>query len=245
MPTNANTKSAKLSTNQNIAVLFDLDGTLIDTAPDFIVAVNQQRSNHGLAALPDDLIRNTVSNGARALIELSFSFQEGDPDFAQKHQELLALYLRHIADKSTLFPGMDELLSWLEFEDIPWGIVTNKPRRFTIPLLEGLALNQRCKVVVCPDDVANSKPHPESLLSACSALNKNPKQSLYIGDHQRDIEAGRRAGMTTIAVGYGYIPRSENIEAWQADYISANVAELHSRLNEILGISANTFAKHV
>jgi len=201
------------------AVLFDLDGTLLDTAPDFIRVVNQQRLLHNQDTLAPHLIRETVSNGARALIKLAFNLEAGDEDFVNRHTELLALYEESIAEETVFFPGIDLFLKQLEENSIPWGIVTNKPSRFTLPLLERLKLNDRCSVTVCPDDVTHSKPHPEPLLLACDKLNCSPDRSIYIGDHERDIEAGRSAGMITIAARYGYIDTPERVDDWNADLI--------------------------
>jgi len=201
------------------AVLFDLDGTLLDTAPDFIRVVNQQRLLHNQDTLAPHLIRETVSNGARALIKLAFNLEAGDEDFINRHTELLALYEESIAEETVFFPGIDLFLKQLEENSIPWGIVTNKPSRSTLPLLERLKLNNRCSVTVCPDDVTHSKPHPEPLLLACDKLNCSPDRSIYIGDHERDIEAGRSAGMITIAARYGYIDTPERVDDWNADLI--------------------------
>lgn len=219
--------------NTKSAVLFDLDGTLVDTAPDFILAVNKQRHIHGFSPLNEMSIRNTVSEGARALVSLSFSCQENEDRFLQKHNELLALYMQHIADNSRLFPGMDDLLHWLEAHQIPWGIVTNKPRRFSEPLLDGLRLSERCQALVCPDDVVNKKPDPEPLYLACSILQADPLNTVYIGDHNRDIEAGRRAGMKTIAATYGYIPETDNVEDWKADYNAPDCQVMRRALQSI------------
>ncbi|WP_250657698.1 HAD-IA family hydrolase [Alkalimarinus coralli] len=208
------------------AVLFDLDGTLLDTAPDFIRVVNQQRLRHNMSTLEPDLIRATVSNGARALIKLAFDLDQDDKAFTDKHTELLALYESSIADETVFFPGIDLFLKQLEEKSIPWGIVTNKPSRFTLPLLEKLNLDQRCSVTICPDDVENTKPHPEPLFLACEKLKCSPDKSLYVGDHERDIEAGRRAGMTTIAARYGYIDTPERVDDWNADLIIDHGNEL-------------------
>lgn len=215
------------------AVLFDLDGTLLDTAPDFIRVVNQQRLLHNQDALAPHLIRETVSNGARALIKLAFDLEIDDDDFINKHTELLALYEESIAEETVFFPGIDLFLKQLEQNSIPWGIVTNKPSRFTLPLLERLNLNNRCSVTVCPDDVTHSKPHPEPLFLACNRLNCSPEQSLYVGDHERDIEAGRSAGMITIAARYGYIDTPERVDDWKADLIIDHGNELTEWLKAV------------
>ena len=215
------------------AVLFDLDGTLLDTAPDFIRVVNQQRQLHNMSPLPPERIRETVSNGARALIKLAFDLDVEDDDFISKHSELLAMYEASIADETVFFPGIDLFLKQLEDKSIPWGIVTNKPSRFTLPLLEKLQLDRRCSVTICPDDVTHSKPHPEPLFLACNRLNCTPEKSLYVGDHVRDIEAGRSAGMITIAARYGYIDAPDQVDEWQADLIIDRGDELVKWLKAI------------
>jgi len=200
------------------AVLFDLDGTLLDTAPDFYVVVNQLCRNHDRPDISYADIRATVSHGARALITLAFDLKEGDTSFEDRRQELLSLYGDHLAVKTELFAGLPSLLSWLEQESIHWGIVTNKPRLYAEPILTALALDQRCGVLVCPDDVTRTKPDPEALLLACRQLNCRPENSLYVGDHRRDIEAGQRAGMRTVAAGYGYVDPSDPSQSWGADH---------------------------
>ncbi|ABM19571.1 MULTISPECIES: phosphoglycolate phosphatase [Marinobacter] len=208
------------------AVLFDLDGTLIDTAPDFIRCLNQLRQQHGMPALPAEQIRRSVSNGARAMIRVGFGLEPEHEGYPEKHTAFLDLYELGVAVETTLFPGMDVLLSSLESRGIPWGIVTNKPARFAVPLIEALDLAQRCAALICPDHVAERKPHPESLLLACRQIQVEPIKSVYVGDHERDIEAGRNAGMHTIAVRYGYIEQPETVDLWQADRIADTVSDL-------------------
>ncbi|OEY65023.1 phosphoglycolate phosphatase [Marinobacter sp. X15-166B] len=207
-------------------VLFDLDGTLIDTAPDFIRCLNQMRTDLGMAALPAEQVRRSVSNGARAMVEVGFGLLPGDPDYESRHAQFLDLYEQNLAAETRLFPGIERALEWLEAQAIPWGIVTNKPERFTTPLLAALQLSERCAAVICPDHVEHRKPHPESLLLACKQLGANPADGIYVGDHLRDIEAGRNAGMTTVAVRYGYIENPEDIDLWQADHTVETVSEL-------------------
>ncbi len=207
-------------------VLFDLDGTLIDTAPDFIRCLNQLREQHGLAPLPPERIRRSVSDGARAMIRVGFGLEPEHPEYTEKHTAFLDLYESGVAVETTLFEGMDELLRSLEERDIPWGIVTNKPVRFAAPLVEALGLAQRCAAVVCPDHVAQRKPHPEALFLACTQIGAQPQTAIYVGDHERDIEAGRNAGMRTIAVRYGYIEKPETVDLWQADHIADTVSDL-------------------
>ncbi len=204
------------------AVFFDLDGTLIDTAPDFIHAVNSQRRHLKMEDADPVSIRNTVSNGARALIHLSFGYDEAHPDYTLRLNELLDLYLACISNASRLFSGLDDLLLSLEQRGIPWGIITNKPRRYTTPLLEGLALTHRSAITICPDDVTHRKPHPEPMHLACRHVGVDPARCIYVGDHERDIQAGKNAGMKTIAAQYGYLTQPSEAEAWQADAVAAS-----------------------
>lgn len=212
-------------------MLFDLDGTLLDTAADFADVVQQMTEQAARPAIAFAAIHQTVSNGARALVELAFGIQPGHPDFEERLNALLALYAQRIvATKATLYPGMDALLQHLENSGIPWGIVTNKPERFCRPLLENLGLLARCATLICPDHVTHSKPHPEPLLLACTHLGIEPQQAIYVGDHPRDIDAGRAAGMFTIAVRYGYLPDTPPVEQWQADLIVDSVENIRQRL---------------
>jgi 2-phosphoglycolate phosphatase len=199
------------------AVLFDLDGTLIDTAPDFAVVVNQLRQRHGKTELDYAAIRATVSHGARALVTLAFGLNQADKNFEALRQELLMLYSQHLCIKTQLFPGINKLLDWIEQQSLPWGIVTNKPRQYAEPIIATLQLAKRCQVLVCPDDVKQTKPHPEPMLLACQHLQCNNHNTLYIGDHRRDIEAGKNANMHTMAATYGYIDPSDPAANWGAD----------------------------
>lgn len=215
---------------QPAAVLFDLDGTLIDTAPDFIRCLNRLRRHHGLPPLPPERIRRSVSNGARAMIRLGFGLEPGQPGYEQRYADFLDLYETEMTVETRLFEGMDQLLARLEDRAIPWGIVTNKPVRFAAPLLQALDLSERCASLVCPDHVRQRKPDPEPLLLACRQLGVVARDSLYVGDHERDIEAGRRAGMQTVAVSYGYIEDPASMPQWQADYIVDSVKDLTNLL---------------
>ena len=208
------------------AVLFDLDGTLIDTAPDFIHVLNTLLTKYQRPPLPEHIIRNTVSNGAGALVTLGFDVCDKEPAFAEYRTGLLELYSHHLGDNSQLFPGMDTLLKKLESRQIPWGIVTNKPSKFTLPLLEALSLTQRCSALVCADQVKKPKPAPEALFKACTMLEVKPEKSIYVGDHQRDIEAGQRARMTTVAALFGYIPENENPQLWHAHHNANNATDI-------------------
>ena len=215
-----------------VAVLFDLDGTLVDTAPDFVRVLNDLRLKYGRTALDYDVIRVAVSAGARAMIQVGFpEYSLDSEEFAALRQEFLDNYSLSLAQESRLFTGMESLLQALESRDIPWGIVTNKPRIYSEPLLAGLQLTERCQVLVCPDDVSQTKPHPEPMYLACHTLNVLPEHTIYVGDHIRDIQTGNNAGMKTIAVGFGYIPSGERIIEWQADYCVDTVADLIQHFN--------------
>lgn len=199
------------------AVFFDLDGTLVDTAPDFVTVLNGLLAEAGRPALSDAAIRSQVSNGARALITLGFGLTPEDTDFSAHLERLLSRYETHLAVDSALFPGMENVLAALEAEQIPWGVVTNKPARFTTPLLAQLGLAERCGPVICPDHVTLKKPDPEGLLIAAHQAGVLPTRCLYVGDHLRDIEAGRAAGMRTVAALFGYLDPNEDPRAWHAD----------------------------
>jgi len=200
------------------AVLFDLDGTLLDTAADFHACLNILRKRHRLPELAFEEIRPHVSNGARAMIEAAFGQTPLAGAQLSLASEFLDLYESNLAGHSRLFPGLEESLAWLDSVEVPWGIVTNKPVRFTAPLMRALDLSDRCAVVICPDDVRERKPHPEALELAARRLGIAPAKSAYVGDHRRDIEAGQRAGMTTIAAGWGYVPSPATVHDWRADY---------------------------
>jgi phosphoglycolate phosphatase len=228
------------------ALLFDLDGTLMDTAPDFFPTVNTLRKEHNLPPLADDIIRLQVSNGGRALTRLALDMpqmagnSEGDEVFEGKRQRLLDLYVEHIAEKSDLFPGMIELLETCDKHSLPWGIVTNKPRLYTEILLERLAdrlpILAHCAVVVCPDDVERTKPFPDPLYLAADTLKIPAQDCWYLGDHVRDIVAGKAASMPTIATLYGYIEPHDKPEDWQADIMVNNVEEITQLLTNSLSI---------
>ncbi|MFP3978889.1 HAD-IA family hydrolase [Marinobacter sp. KMM 10035] len=215
-----------MKTERPSTVLFDLDGTLIDTAPDFIRCLNELRQIDGLPALPAEHIRRSVSNGARAMVRVGFGLEPEHPGYLAKHTAFLDLYEAGVAVETRLFEGMDSLLQSLEQREIPWGIVTNKPVRFAAPLVQALGLAERCASLVCPDHVTDRKPHPESLFLACQQIGAEPEQAIYVGDHERDIVAGRNARMKTIAVRYGYIEEPETVDLWQADMIADTVNDL-------------------
>ncbi len=187
------------------AVLFDLDGTLLDTAPDLAFALNAVRGEEGLPPLPFPAIRPIVSHGARALIQKGFSLSPADPAFEPLRQRLIAIYRAHIARKTRPFPGMEALLDILEKRNLPWGVVTNKPASLTEPLLKALGLSERAACILSGDSLPQKKPHPAPLLHAAALLGLPPEECLYVGDAERDIEAGRKAGMKALVALYGYI----------------------------------------
>ena len=200
------------------AVMFDLDGTLLDTAPDFVTVVNLLLKEHNKPALADEKIRACVSNGARALIAMAFDIDETYPEFQALRLRLLELYLENLAVATKPFPGITNLLRTLGQHNIAWGIATNKPAIYTSAILLALNLQPIAASVICPDHVKQSKPDPESLFLAAEQIGCSADEIIYIGDHQRDIECGNRAGSITIAAAYGYIDDEKNIANWQADY---------------------------
>ena len=198
------------------AVLFDLDGTLADTALDLGFALNQQRRLHGLLPLPQEMIRPQASHGARGLLKLGFDVTPESPDFSALRTEFLALYAQHICDHTVLFPGIPELLQALEARGLRWGVVTNKPARFTLPLMQALKLDRRAACIVSGDTTANTKPHPEPLLAASAQVRVAPAACLYVGDAERDVEAAVAAGMTALIANYGYIAEDDRPDTWGA-----------------------------
>jgi 2-phosphoglycolate phosphatase len=198
-------------------VLFDLDGTLADTAPDLAYALNGVRAEQGLPPLPFDTIRPMVSHGGLALTRLGFGLEPEHPDFAPRRQRLLDIYRANIARETRLFPGMAELLAAIEDHGMNWGVVTNKPAWLTEPLLAALGLSQRAACIVSGDTTTNRKPHPEPILHGCHLAGSLAHQCLYVGDAQRDIEAGRRAGMPTIVALFGYLGDADRPQEWEAD----------------------------
>lgn len=222
---------SRIFPTQPSCVLFDLDGTLIDTAADFALVVDELTAKAGIARVPYAAVHQTVSNGARALVQLAFGIDAEHPRFQERLADLLSLYSQRIEQtRSSLYPGMEALLSDMEARAIQWGVVTNKPALYARPLLAKLDLLERCASLVCPDDVTHTKPHPEPLLLACQQLGLAAERAIYVGDHPRDIEAGKAAGMYTIAVTYGYLPATPHVEQWGADLIVDDVEQIRKRL---------------
>jgi phosphoglycolate phosphatase len=201
------------------AVLFDLDGTLADTAPDMARTVNLLRTRRGLAAVPLDQIRPHVSKGARGMICSAFGITPEHPDFQGLREEFLEAYQDNLCVDTRLFPGMDGLLEELDERRIAWGVVTNKFERFARPLLEGLGLGTRAGVIVGGDTCPRAKPFPDPLLFAAQHLEVKPADALYVGDDERDVQAARAAGMPVVVAGYGYLGDGPSPQAWGADAI--------------------------
>jgi N-acetyl-D-muramate 6-phosphate phosphatase len=211
-------------------VLFDLDGTVADTAPDLASAANAMRLARGLDALAYAELRPLASHGARGLLGRAFGAAPGDVGYEALRDEFLARYESALCVHSRLFDGIDALLRALEQEGRCWGIVTNKVARFTDPLVRALDLHRRAACVVSGDTTAHAKPHPAPLLHAVAAVGLSATEAVYVGDDLRDIDAGRAAGMTTIAVRYGYLGESTPIEHWGADHIADTPAVLQGLL---------------
>ncbi len=198
-------------------ILLDLDGTLADTAQDLVFTLNQLLQTEGRRPLPFERVRPIVSNGASALIEFGFGDDLPADKFSQLTRAFLDIYQNHLTHKTVLFPGMAELLETIEARGERWGVVTNKPSWLTDPLMKELGLAQRAACVVSGDTVEHKKPHPQPLLHACDLMGVTAAECLYVGDARRDMEAGQRAGMKTIAALFGYITDDDNPASWNAD----------------------------
>jgi phosphoglycolate phosphatase len=210
--------------------LFDLDGTLLDTAPDLARALNRLRQEQAMPALPLAAIRPVVSKGSPGLLKLGFGVCFDDPLFETLRARFLALYEDDIASETTFFRGMDEVLDWLEASSLPWGIVTNKPGWLTKVLLDRIGLSKRPACVVCGDTLSQHKPDPAPLLYGSQWVGVKPEYCWYIGDAEADITAGNRAGMFTIVASFGYIGAEEKPEQWLANHTVTSPEELLSCL---------------
>jgi N-acetyl-D-muramate 6-phosphate phosphatase len=207
-------------------VFFDLDGTLADTAPDLVAAANRLLISKNMPPMPYESLRPMASAGARGLIHKSFGIDKEHPDFISLRDEFLNYYEEALLVHSKLYEGMEELLQKLEDEKLPWGIVTNKQKRFTVPLTEQMGLMQRAHCIVSGDTTAFSKPHPEPILHAARLTKVDPQRALYVGDDIRDIVSGKAAGMQTAAALYGYCGCNEPPSTWGANYQIQHPREL-------------------
>lgn len=211
-------------------ILFDLDGTMVDTAPDLGLALNMQRERHGLPPLAQETIRPFASHGSRGLLGIGFDLTPADAAFAAMRDEYLDLYDEVFTRAPALFDGMGEVLDVLESAGMQWGVVTNKPRRFTGRLMQALALESRAACIVSGDDAERPKPYPDTLLLACELALCPPETCIYVGDAERDIVAGHAAGMRTVVARYGYLDEHDQPETWHAEFMIDAPQELLQRL---------------
>jgi len=208
------------------AVLFDLDGTVIDSAPDLAGAANEMRRVRGLPDAPYERLRATVGSGARGLVGEAFGVVPGDEDFIALRDEFLARYALRLTNETRVFAQVGVLLDALDAQAVPWGIVTNKAIRYAEPVTRALGLYDRAAVVIGGDSTPHSKPHPEPLLEAARRMQIEPACCLYVGDDARDVQAGHAAGMLTVAVTWGYLGMGEPVEAWGAHHTIGNPLDI-------------------
>jgi phosphoglycolate phosphatase len=216
------------------AVLFDMDGTLLDSAPDFIAISQAMRQAHGLPAMDPQRIADVVSGGARAMVAAAFDCPVESSEFETLRLEFLERYQQHCAVLTRPYDGIAELLADIEKSKLIWGVVTNKPLRFAEPIMQQLGLAGRSALLICPDHVTHTKPDPEPMLLACSKLGLQPAEILFVGDDLRDIESGRAAGTRTAAVSWGYIHPEDNPAHWGADVVVDHPDELRRILDNAL-----------
>jgi len=215
-------------------VLFDLDGTLVDTAPDLLACLNRALQAHRLAALDDKKARPLISYGAAAMIQASQQASLPESQQAEVLALMLDLYQQNIAEHSQFFPGMPEVLALIEAEGLKWGVVTNKLERFTLPLMDALNLTQRAACIVSGDSAGKPKPHPDPMLAACRQARVAPQECVYIGDARHDIEAGKSVQMKTLAAVYGYLKPTDDPTAWGADALIASPGHLAMWIKSVL-----------
>ena len=201
------------------AVLFDLDGTLIDSAPDLGAAADKMRTDRGLASLDYALYRPMAGSGARGMLEIAFGMAPEHPDYEDFKEEFLSNYEQAMTVRSVIFDGVNDLLTHLQAKGMLWGVVTNKSQRFTLPLTAQLPLFASAKAIVSGDTTPHAKPHPEPLFEAARRMQLSPEHCWYVGDDERDIVAGKAAGMTTVAAHYGYLGSQAEVMNWGADHI--------------------------
>ncbi len=212
-------------------VLFDLDGTLLNTAPDLTTALNKALTHFGFPEVSVNDITPYISYGAAVMIETALEHDTADTIKAEILSWLLDYYENHIADFTQLYSGMPELLATLETNNIPWGVITNKRERMTHPLMQALDLTKRSACIICGDTTAHSKPHPEPMLTACRQIQVTPEECLYIGDAQHDITAGKAANMKTIAATWGYLKPDDRPQDWGADTLLQQPGEILDWIN--------------
>ncbi len=213
------------------AVLFDFDGTLLDSAAEFTLSLNRLRQEWKLPPLSAGQVRPMVSDGARALVRFALELED-DAEVEEQRQHFLEIYAGVLGRDCRLFPGISRLLHQLEQREVPWGIVTNKMEHLARPLLRQLQLHT--PVLVCPDHVQHAKPAPEPVLLACRQMQRPVTEVLYVGDHRRDIDAGCAAGVRTAVAGWGYLHADALVHDWGADYVLQDVPELDALLQRLL-----------
>ncbi len=215
------------------AVLFDLDGTVADTAPDLAYAANSLRLADGVPPLPVEILRPLASQGARGLLKEAVGLTPDDPGFEHARLRFLSFYENNLCVHTRLFLGIPQLLDGIETRGLPWGIVTNKVEFFAQPLMQKLGLAERCAITVGGDTTPNPKPAPDPLLHAAKAINVAPGACLYVGDDLRDVQAAHAAGMTSVAVRWGYRGDRPPIEQWNAHHIVRTPKDLHDLLESL------------
>ena len=212
------------------AVWFDLDGTLLDSAPDLGAAANALRVQRGLAALAQERYRPFVGTGARGMLKIALDMEPVAPEFELLKEEFFVAYEQIMGRYAALFPGVPQLLAKLESQGLPWGIVTNKSERFALPIVQGTPAFQGAAAVICGDTTAHAKPHPEPLLEACRRAGVMPQRCIYVGDDERDMVAARAAGMRGVAAAYGYLGASGSVKAWMPDAVVKSPLDLLGQL---------------
>ncbi len=212
------------------AVLFDLDGTLIDSAPDLGLAADQMRTDRGLPSLSLDVYRPMAGAGARGMLGIAFDITPEHPDFLEMREEFFRNYERRMTQQTVIFAGVVDLIAHIQTKGLVWGVVTNKSQRFTLPLTQSMALFDSAGTVISGDTTAYSKPHPEPLLEAARRIDKNPARCIYVGDDERDVVAGLAAGMRTVAATYGYLGQNQDAGRWGAHAVINSPLQLLSLL---------------
>ena len=207
-------------------VLFDLDGTLLDSATDLGQAVDAMRRERGLPSLPSPLYRASAGSGARGMLKVAFAVEPSDPGYAELRDEFLQRYEQRMTQTTQPFAGVESLLNALRERGLAWGVVTNKAARFTLPLTTSLPLFASARVIVCGDTTPHLNPHPASLIEAMRQAGVGPAQCIYVGDDERDMQAGKAAGVRTVAACYGYLGAGAQVDAWPADAVIDQPLEL-------------------
>lgn len=213
------------------AILFDLDGTLIDSAPDLGAAADQMRVARGMPSLPMADYRPFAGSGARGMLRVAFGMQPEDAEFPAMREEFFQNYERRMTQDTTVFDGVADMLARIVAQQLHWGVVTNKSKRFTEPLSRQMALFASAGAVVSGDTTPHAKPHPEPLFEAARRIGVDPQDCVYVGDDERDIIAGKAAGMHTVAAVYGYLGEKQSVAHWKADDVINSPHELLKRLN--------------